>query len=261
MLEKENLQDTSYLSPSKLARRRGDYGFDAPLVPIILGSIGILMLVPGVIFIWVLPIVLLGVILFLYAIFMLLCTASYIYTTRRGKFLVWAEILVQSGLRGNEQVLDLGCGRGAVLLMVADLLPEGKVTGIDIWKTVDQSGNAMAVTRQNAEREGVAGRVDLRTADMQNLPFDENSFDLLLSNLAIHNIPSAAGREQALAEATRVLRPGGRLVIADISYTQNYAQQLRNLGLAEVTHRQLGWRMWYGSPWFATKLVTARKPL
>jgi ubiquinone/menaquinone biosynthesis C-methylase UbiE len=93
------------------------------------------------------------------------------------------------------------------------------------------------------------------------VPFPENSFDLILSSLAIHNIPTPAGREKALAEAIRVLKPGGQLVIADIRNTQKYARCLRLLGGSEVIHHRLDWRMWFGPPWIATKLVTARKAL
>jgi cyclopropane fatty-acyl-phospholipid synthase-like methyltransferase len=63
-------------------------------------------------------------------------------------------------LRGDEHVLDLGCGRGAVLLMAAQRLTIGRAVGVDLWKTSDQSGNAEAATRRNADAEGVADRVD-----------------------------------------------------------------------------------------------------
>jgi arsenite methyltransferase len=153
----------------QLARRRGNYGFDAPYVPTFLGLIGIASLIFGLIGI-LLPLspILDGVCL-IYGAFMLLSAASYIYTTRRGKFQVWAEILAHLGLHGDEHVLDLGCGRGAVLLMAANLLPTGKAMGVDLWKSSDQSGNAISVTRHNAELEGVADRVELHTADMQNI--------------------------------------------------------------------------------------------
>lgn len=254
------MESSLAMSTNRLAHRRGEYGFDAPYVPAILGLIGVVALSIALICIWIFHALVAGVIFLLYGLFMLLSTACYLYTTRRGKFRVWAEILAQLGLHGDERVLDIGCGRGAVLLMAASLLPDGKATGIDLWKSSDQSGNDRLVTQQNAEIEGVAERIELVTADMQQLPFADGSFDLILSSLAIHNITAETGRRQAVREAVRVLKPGGRLVIADMRETQHYAEYLRELGMAEVTHKMLDWRFWYGGPWGATKLVSARKP-
>jgi arsenite methyltransferase len=209
---------------------------------------------------WIFGLPVFGVICLVCAIIFLLSAASYVYTTRYSKFQVWAAILLQLRLRGDEQVLDLGCGRGAVLLMATSLLPRGKATGIDVWKASEQSGNALAVTQQNAEREGVSEHVALQTADMQQLPFPDDSFDLVVSSLAIHNIPNPEGRKRAITEAVRVLRPGGRLVIADFRETGHYGEHLGELGMTEGCHRTLGWRFWYGGPWAATKLVSACKP-
>jgi ubiquinone/menaquinone biosynthesis C-methylase UbiE len=83
---------------------------------------------------------------------------------------------------------------------------------------------------------------------------------VVLSSLAIHNITSGHGRTRAIDEAVRVLKPGGRLAIADIVATGSYAARLRELGMRDVQRRRLDWRFWYGGPWTATALVTAQKP-
>jgi arsenite methyltransferase len=246
-------------STRALANRFGDYGFDAPYVPIGLGLGGVVYLVIAAVNTlrgslgWAL-------FCLIVALGFFLSTASYIYTTRRGKFAVWAELLTGLPLRGDERLLDLGCGRGAVLLQAAQLLPHGRAVGVDLWKTMDQSGNDPAVTRRNAVAEGVAGRVELKTADMRALPFADGDFDVVVSSLAIHNIPAAPERARVIAEAVRVLKPGGQLVIADIRAAGDYANQSRQLHMDEVTLCSLGWRFWYGGPWVATRLVTARKP-
>jgi ubiquinone/menaquinone biosynthesis C-methylase UbiE len=185
---------------------------------------------------------------------------SALYTTLRGKFLVWAELLDKLNLRGDERILDLGCGRGAVLLMAAQHLTTGRAVGVDLWRSADQSGNSAEATRRNAIAEGVADRVELHTGDMTALPFAVNSFDVVVSSLAIHNISGRDGREKAIAEAVRVLRPGGRLLIADIRGTGQHKAQLAKIGMSDVTRRRLGWRFWWGGPWAATRLVTATKP-
>jgi SAM-dependent methyltransferase len=184
--------------------------------------------------------------------------ALFIRTTRVGKFEVWAEILDGLRLRGDETLLDLGCGRGAVLLTAAKLLPNGRAIGVDIWRA-DQTDNSAHNTLRNAELEGVADRVEVRTADITDLPFDDNSVDVIVSSLVVHNISNPTGRAKAINEAARVLRPRGRLVLADIWATRRHDRQLRELGWFDVRRRGLGWRMWWG-PGMGTHLITATKP-
>jgi ubiquinone/menaquinone biosynthesis C-methylase UbiE len=180
--------------------------------------------------------------------------ASHLHFTLRGKFVDWAGLLDRLRLRGDERILDLGCGRGAVLLLAAQHLTTGRAVGVDLWRSFDQSGNSADATRRNAVAEGVADRVELHTGDLTALPFGDSSFDVVLSSLAIHNISGRAGREKAIGEAVRVLRPGGRLVIADIRATRQHPVRLAKLGMNDVARRLLGWQYW------PTRLVTATKP-
>lgn len=233
-------------------RRRGSYGIDAPYAPAAMAVVAVAILVlaclsgePR---------------RFLPALFLVAVLGFYLHTTLRGKFVVWAKLLDGLNLRGDEHILDLGCGRGAVLLMAAQHLTTGQAVGVDLWRSVDQSGNSLEATRRNALAEGVAERVELRTGDMTALPFGDDSFDVVVSSLAIHNIRGRVGREKAIDEAVRVLRPGGRLMIADIRATRQHQEQLARIGMTDVARRRLGWRFWWGGPWGATRLVTATKP-
>ena len=115
-------------------------------------------------------------------------------------------------------------------------------------------------TQRNAVAEGVADRVELHTGDMTALPFEDNSFDVIVSSLAIHNISRRAGREKAIDEAVRVLRPGGRLMIADVRATRPHQAQLAKIGMSDVARRGLGWRFWWSGPLAVTGIVTATKP-
>src|SRR5262245_43938231 len=72
---------------------------------------------------------------------------------------------------GGEQGLDVGGGRGLMLVGAAKRLTTGRVTGIDIWQTEDLSGNTAEAPLENARREGVAERVEVRTADMRQMSF------------------------------------------------------------------------------------------
>jgi hypothetical protein len=93
-------------------------------------------------------------------------TGIYLHTTLRGKLRIWERELHRAGLKGNEQVLDLGCGRGAVLIEAARQLPDGRAVGVDLWSGKDQSGNRPEATLANAAAAGVADRVEVHTADM-----------------------------------------------------------------------------------------------
>ncbi|OBK52424.1 class I SAM-dependent methyltransferase [Mycobacterium sp. 1081908.1] len=251
--------------PTELVRPRGRYGVDGDYrlipAPAVFGAYLLLCIAATVLAGWWLATgrTLAGSGAAVVAAVLIAAGFSVLRFSRRGKFEVWARLLKGLGLRGDERVLDLGCGRGAVLLAAAKLLPRGRAVGVDIWRA-DQTGNSMQATMANAEAEGVADRIELHTRDMTDLQFPDASFDLVVSNLAIHNLPGNKARLLAVDEAVRVLRPGGRLVIADLGFTRMYASRLRERGMVSVGRRDLGWRAWWGLPLLRTHAVTATKP-
>jgi SAM-dependent methyltransferase len=184
--------------------------------------------------------------------------ASYFYSTGPGKRSTWAEVLDELGLHGDEHILDVGCGRGAVLMLAAHRVPKGKTVGVDLWRRRDQSGNSHTATERNAALEGVRERVEVLDGDARDLPCPSGSFDLVVSNLTIHNIRHVDERKQALREAVRVLRPGGRLRIVDFN-AERYAEPLRDAGCVDVQVRRLDRRTWFGVPGLVV-LVEARIP-
>jgi arsenite methyltransferase len=93
------------------------YGIEAPYVPIGLTAAGVLCLVLGFFSPW----------LFIVAVIFLVQAALYLHTTIRGKLLVWEDLLDGLNLQGSERALDLGCGRGPVLLALARRLPLGEI--------------------------------------------------------------------------------------------------------------------------------------
>ena len=176
-----------------LPKRRGSYGVDAPyaLLLMVLGGVGLLALSVARLCGGGRPALGIAAATAAAAVWLFVNAGVFLHTTRAGKFAVWAELLDGLALKGDERLLDIGCGRGAVLLMAAQRLPHGRAVGVDHWSAADQSGNAERVTRQNAALEGVADRIELHTADLRQLPFDDHSFDVVVSSLALHNVSGA----------------------------------------------------------------------
>jgi ubiquinone/menaquinone biosynthesis C-methylase UbiE len=180
------------------------------------------------------------------AITCVLMAVWMLWDSKRGKVTDRERLLDQLTWTGGERVLDLGCGRGLMLIGAAKRLTTGKATGIDIWQAEDLSGNRPEATLENAAREGVADRVDVQTADMRKLPFPDASFDVVVSCAAVHNLYVAGDRATAIREVARVLKPGGQALIDDIRHGHEYARVFTEEGCSV---RQTG------SPLFAAFLA------
>ena len=144
--------------------------------------------------------------------------------------------------RGDEQVLDVGCGRGLMLVGAALRLNSGKALGVDVWQGRDQSFNEARHALENARREGVAEKVEVQTADMRALPMADKTMDVVVSHWAVHNLATEADRQLALTEMQRVLRPGGYLILTDIEFRQFYQRQLTTLGFTQIRLVVSPWR-------------------
>ena len=161
--------------------------------------------------------------------------AAWLYFgSRFGKVGERDRLLDRIDWRGDERVLDVGCGRGLVLVGAAQRATGGRAVGIDIWQAEDLSDNRAVVPMKNAELEGVRARVSVHTADMRRMPFADRSFDVVVSRAAIHNLYSARDRAAAVREIARVLRPGGRALIADIRHHREYARTFTENGCGDV---------------------------
>jgi arsenite methyltransferase len=211
-----------------------DYGIDAPGVIRNLLVIGAALIVSGIVF----PTIRLGNVTILWsrsAIWpgtsCLLGGVLMLLYAMWGKFLHRDRMLNMVRWRGDERVLDVGTGRGLLLIGAAHRLTTGRGTGIDVWSTKDLSGNSLERTQTNVGIEGVKEKVDLKSDDARKLSFPDAHFDIVLSNLCIHNIPDAEGRAQACREIARVLKPGGTALISDFINTGTYQKTFATCGL------------------------------
>ncbi len=173
-----------------------------------------------------------------------LCGVVALYLFGMGSFMVFESrigkvrdrnaLLASLPWRGDEVVLDVGCGRGLMLIGAARRLTTGRAVGIDLWRAQDQAGNSAEATLANAGAAGVADRVSVQTGDMVALPFAADRFDVVLSAWAVHNVPEVSQRHAALSEMLRVLKPGGILAVTDIEGRRDFQDALRALGAQDV---------------------------
>ena len=232
---------------------KANYGIDAPTVlrNLVIGAV--VGLVGGAVVSWFdrslgRPLISMG----------LGCTIGasiLLWGSLRGKLRTRDRLLGAVPWRGDERVLDVGCGHGLLLIGAAKRLPNGRAIGIDIWQNVDQANNSAEATRRNATIEGVADRVEVRDGDARTIPFEGDQFDVVVSSLAIHNIYDRGEREQALREIARVTKPGGHVAIADVLHGSAYAKFFARQGFTIVRNA-------LEPPYiFPCRTVVVRKPL
>ena len=241
--------------------KNGDYGIDAPPVIRNLILAGLASMIAGIVLYVVLASVQwrIGVIVLVWGLLagasMVATAVLMVWSSKAGKLQLRERLVGALALRGTETIVDAGCGRGLLLMAAARRLTTGKAIGIDLWQSADQTGNRPEATLANAQVEGVAHRVEVRTGDMRALPFDDQTVDVVISGLAIHNIPDRAGRAKAVSEIARVLKPDGQVALLDFQCTAEYAQTLRQLGWHKVNLSGLQFQMFP-----PVRVVTARKP-
>ena len=118
---------------------------------------------------------------------------------------------------GTGRVLDIGAGTGRSSIMVLAARPQATLVASDLFgDSFDHhfahDGSPQQILQKNLQAAGVAARATIATADMRKLPFDDASFDALVSAYAVDHL-NRDGSKQALAEARRVLKPGGEFLL------------------------------------------------
>ena len=238
-----------------MSRQTPDYGLDAGAAVYAMFVLGLAGAISGFVLVWTSS----RHVNLAYAVqlfgFCCLFLASLMFASSRfGKLHARDRLLARLNLRGDEAVLDVGCGHGLLLIAAAKLLPRGHSVGIDLW-TMDQSDNSREATLRNAALEGVAHRVSVHDGDMRKMPFADRSFDATVAHFAIHNVTSGEGRREAIREIVRTLKQGGQVAISDLHGADLYADELRKSHMTDV---EISGRTFWTFP--PARTVTARKP-
>ena len=146
-----------------------------------------------------------------------------------GKFRHRDRILRLIDWKGDELVLDIGTGLGLLMNGAAKQLTSGKAIGIDIWNKEDLSKNSSDLTWLNAELEGVADKIEIKNENILQTNFQDNYFDVVLSNLCLHNIKNKEERQKACGEIHRILKKNGTALISDFKNINEYISEFRKL--------------------------------
>jgi len=119
------------------------------------------------------------------------------------------RLVVRGAIRLATQgdAVDLGCGGGQLVLSLATVAPEMRITGVDL------AAEMLTQAEEHARRAGAGDRVSFRLGDAQHIPFGDASLDLVVSSLSLHHWSEPGA---VLDEICRVLRPGGSFLIWDL---------------------------------------------
>lgn len=176
----------------------------------------------------------LGALFCLISLFLILLAVWLGWSYFLGKGRSSQQVLAALRLKGKEKLLDLGCGRGLILIEAAKKITKGKCVGLDDWSQKDFYSNNAEKTMENAATEGVAKKVQVVTGDMRKLPFKKGEFDRVTANLALTRLKERNDLRKAVGEMARVLKKGGLIVLQDYRRIHHIAEDMKSAGLKNI---------------------------
>jgi SAM-dependent methyltransferase len=149
--------------------------------------------------------------------FLYFAYARFVFSPRGGNVQARIQDLVLDHIMdwdGTGNALDIGCGNGPLTIQIAKRCPQARVIGTDYWGSAWEYSKR--VCKRNAEIEGVTDRVAFGRASALSLPFDNEAFDLVVSNLVFHEVRNVRDKHKLVQEALRVVKKEGRFVFQDL---------------------------------------------
>ena len=128
---------------------------------------------------------------------------------------------------GFGELLDIGCGSGALTIRAAKKFPDAQCVGMDYWGAMWDY--AQAQCEKNARLEGVAGRVRFRKGDAARLDFPDAAFDAAVSNFVFHEVRTQPDKLALIREALRVLKPGAPFAFEDVFFSKRHYPDLEGM--------------------------------
>ena len=146
---------------------------------------------------------------------------------------------------GQGNALDIGCGSGALSILLAKKYENAHITGADYW--CGSWEYSMEKCKANAEIEGLGSRTEFIRASASKLPFEDETFDLAVSNLVFHEVKDVSDKRECLKEALRVVKKGGVFVFQDLfelkpyfGTTDELMSLIKSWGIHEVGYESNG---------------------
>ena len=175
------------------------------------GIVSLIFIGLAIIFPFLIVVAALFLFVFLYFVY-----ARYLFSPQGGDLQDQVRGLVMSNLdwNGKGQILDIGCGSGSLTIELAKKYKGTRVIGIDYWG--EQWKYSKKICEKNAEIEGVAEQVTFQKASAAALPFHDDSFDAVVSNLVFHEVKGVKDKKEVIREALRVAKKGGKFVFQDL---------------------------------------------
>lgn len=137
------------------------------------------------------------------------------------------KVLEASGFRYNESLLDVGCGTATLVMLAKSQHPTSRVVGVDPDEKI------LGIARKKI-KNGYGLDIELIKAGAEQLPFESGSFDVVVSSLVFHHLPTDI-KKQALREIYRVLKPNGRFLLADFGPAKTLLPKIL-FALARISH-------------------------